>query len=110
MCVCVCVILIIQIQQVKSYCADGCTVYSDVVKSPPSSTLPNPLLSPGLTEASIALERDPGIYQVNYNLMEQKSQAMNVTSNFTAFIFRVQNVTRSHYYFKVRLTAIDYAL
>jgi hypothetical protein len=83
-------------------CATGCGIYSDVIASPPSPVLPTPLLPPGLTEASTALERDPGIYRVNYDLADQKSQApSDVTSNFTAFIFQVQNGTRSHYYFKV---------
>ena len=39
--------------------------------------------------------------------MDQKSQAAtDVTSNFTAFIFQVQNGTRSHYYFKVSTALI----
>ena len=94
-------------QQVKSYCTDGCVVYSDVVESPLSPILPTPLLSPTLTEASMALDRDPGIYRIDYDLTDQKSQATaDVTSNLTAFIFQVQNGTRSHFYFKVSVALI----
>ena len=86
-------------------CVEGCDVYTNVVQSPPVFSLPTPLLSLGLTEASTALERDPGIYRIHYNLKEQKNLAMtDVTSNFTGFIFYVQNGTGSHYYFKVSMT------
>ena len=87
----------------RQSCVAGCGISADVITSPLSPSLPTPLFPPGLTEASTALERDPGIYRVNYDLADQKSQAAtDITSNFTTFIFQVQNCTRSHYYFKVR--------
>lgn len=110
-CESVCMILCLKFYQApkvtRSSCVAGCGIHPDVITSPLSSSLPTPLLPPGLTEASTALERDPGIYRINYDLMDQKSQAAtDITSNFTAFIFQVQNGTRSHYYFKVGLALI----
>ena len=91
----------------RQSCVAGCGIYADVITSPLSPSLPTPLLPPGLTEASTALERDPGIYRVDYDLADQKSQAArDITNNFTTFIFQVQNDTRSHYYFNVSIALV----
>ena len=88
--------------QFRPRCVDGCNLYKDVVQPAALNrhSLPLPVLPPMLTEASTALDRDPGIYRINYDLQTQMNTKMT-TNNLTAFIFQVQTATSSHFYFKV---------
>ena len=90
--------------QERSACAIGCANYSDVVEHSPSPDVPTPLLPPTLTEASDGLNRDPGKYLVTYDLTADEKQVnvANMTINFAAFIFQVQNSTDSYFFVKVR--------
>ena len=72
------------------------------LESTPSNLhpLPRPDLAPEPVEASTELDRDPGIYRIDYDFTTQMLTEMT-TNNLTAFIFQVQTATSSYFYFNV---------
>ena len=96
--------------QAKSSCVSGCNTYSNLIEQTSANmyTLPKPVLTLQMSEASTALDRDPGIYLVDYNLQTQLLNTGKTTNNFTAFIFRVQTATTTHFYFKVRSSSLSH--
>ena len=95
-------VILILYTQSKSECRDGCVIQIDTLEQTPlhENSLPAPVFPLQLAEASMALGRDPGIYNIDYNLDTHKNVG-SMTNNFTTFIFRVQTATSSHFYFKV---------
>ena len=98
-----CIYFVTFLLQSKSSCRDGCSIHIDVIEPTAihENSLPAPIFAPHLLEASTELGRDPGIYDINYNLEDQKNNG-STTNNLTTFIFRVQTATTSQFYFKVR--------